>query len=181
MNVTLNWSIGSGATSQSAQYKLSTSSTWTTFSTLAGSATTETITGLSDNLLYDLRIVSSCSGGTPVNSAVVQKINIICPTVFTTPTSSSIAYSFSEIGGSVSSYVVKLFNSSGSTELASQTPSGTTTLTGTFSALSSSTSYNIRVVPTAGAITKTDCAFAAVSTSIPPSCNAPSGVTATVS
>lgn len=181
MNVTLNWTIGSGATSQNVQYKLSSGSTWTTFSTLGGSATTETVTALSDNLLYDLKIVSNCGGGSPISSSVMQKINIVCPTVTTTLTSTTISYSFSAIGGSVGSYVVKLFNSAGSTELASQTPSGTTTLTGTFSALSSSTSYNIRVIPTAGSITKTDCTFVPVTTSIPSSCNAPSGVTATVS
>ena len=181
MNVTLNWTIGSGATSQNVQYKLSSSSTWTTFITLAGSTTTATVTGLSDNLLYDLKIVSNCSGGTPINSSTMQQINMICPTVTPTLTSTTIAYSFPEIGGSVSSYVVKLFNSTGVTELASQTPTGTTTLTGTFSGLSSSTSYNIRVVPTAGSITKTDCTFVPVATSVPPSCNAPSGVTATLS
>ncbi len=178
MNVTLTWTPGVGSTSQTVQYKLASTSTYTTFSTLTGIATTETVTGLSDNLIYDFRISTACNGGTSTFSPVVQKINIICPTVTITPSSDSLSYSFPEIGGSVGSYSVKLFNSAGTSELASQTPTGTTTLTGTFSSLTASTTYKIRVVPTAGTITKTDCAFATGTTSAPPVCNAPTGVTA---
>lgn len=178
MNVTLNWTPGVGSTSQSVQYKLASASTWTTFSSLTGTAVTETITGLSDNLIYDLRITTGCNGGTTTSSPVIQKINIICPTVTVTAASTSLSYSFPEIGGSVSSYAVKLFNSTGTSELASQTPTGTTTLTGTFDSLTASTTYKIRVVPTAGTITKTDCAFTTGVTSAPPTCNAPTGVTA---
>jgi hypothetical protein len=180
MNVTLNWTVGAGATSQNVQYKLASASTWTTFSTVTGTAVTETVTGLSDNLLYDFKIVTNCNGGTAGGSAVIQKINMICPTVTTTLESTSISYSFPEIGGSVSSYAVKLFNSAGTSELSSQTPTGTTTLTGSFTALTASTSYKIRVVPTAGTITKTDCAFTTATTSAPAVCNIPTAVTADV-
>jgi len=178
MNVTLTWTPGVGSTSQTVQYKLASASTYTTFSTLTGVATTETVTGLSDNLIYDFRINTGCNGGTSTSSPVVQRINIICPTVTVTATSTTLAYSFPEIGGSVGSYSVKLFNSAGTSELASSTPTGTTTLSGTFTALTASTGYKIRVVPTAGTITKTDCAFTTGTTSAPPVCNAPTGVTA---
>jgi hypothetical protein len=178
MNVTLNWTPGVGSTGQTVQYKLASASTWTTFSSISGTATTETVTGLSDNLIYDFKILTACNGGTSTQSPTVQKINIICPTVTVTPASDSLSYSFPEIGGSVTSYVVELFNSGGTSELASQTPTGTTTLTGTFSSLTASTTYKIRVVPTAGTISKTDCAFVTGVTSAPPVCNAPTGVTA---
>jgi trimeric autotransporter adhesin len=178
MNVTLNWTPGAGSTSQTVQYKLASASTWTTFSTVSGTATTETVTGLADNLIYDFKILTACNGGTSTQSPVVQKINIICPTVTVTAASTSLSYSFPEIGGSVTSYVVKLFNSGGTSELASQTPTGTTTLTGTFSSLTASTTYKIRVIPTAGSISKTDCAFATGVTLAPPTCNPPTGVTA---
>jgi hypothetical protein len=160
------------------QYKLASASTYTTFSTLTGIATTETVTGLSNNVIYDFRINTACNGGTGTSSPVVQRINIICPTVTVTATSTTLAYSFPEIGGSVGTYSVKLFNSAGTSELSSQTPIGTTTLTGTFTDLTASTGYKIRVVPTAGTITKTDCAFTTGTTSAPPVCNAPTGVTA---
>ena len=178
MNVTLNWTPGAGSTAQTVQYKLASASTYTAFSTLAGTATTETVTALSDNVIYDFRISTACNGGTATTSPVVQKINIICPTVTVTATSTTLAYSFPEIGGSVGTYSVKLFNSAGTSELASSTPTGTTTLSGTFTALTASTGYKIRVVPTAGTITKTDCAFVTGTTSAPPVCNAPTGVTA---
>ena len=178
MNVTLTWTPGVGSTSQTVQYKLASASTYTTFSTLTGTATTETVTGLSNNVIYDFKITTGCNGGTSTSSPVVQKINIICPTVTVTATSTTLAYSFPEIGGSVGTYSVKLFNSAGTSELSSQTPIGTTTLTGTFIDLTASTGYKIRVVPTAGTITKTDCAFVTGTTSAPPVCNAPTGVTA---
>jgi hypothetical protein len=178
MNVTLTWTPGVGSTSQTVQYKLASASTYTTFSTLTGTATTETVTGLSNNVIYDFRITTGCNGGTSTSSPVVQRINIICPTVTVTATSTTLAYSFPEIGGSVGTYSVKLFNSAGTSELSSQTPIGTTTLTGTFIDLTASTGYKIRVVPTAGTITKTDCAFVTGTTSAPPVCNAPTGVTA---
>lgn len=178
MNVTLTWTPGVGSTSQTVQYKLATVSTYTTFSTVTGTATTETVTGLSDNLIYDFRCTTACNGGTATSSPVIQKINIICPTVTVTAASDSLSYSFPEIGGSIGSYAVKLFNSAGTSELSSQTPTGTTTLTGTFDTLTASTTYKIRVVPTAGTFTKTDCAFTTGVTLAPPVCNAPTGVTA---
>jgi hypothetical protein len=60
------------------QYKLASASTYTTFSTLTGTATTETVTGLSNNVIYDFKITTGCNGGTSTSSPVVQKINIIC-------------------------------------------------------------------------------------------------------
>ena len=106
MNVTLTWTPGVGSTSQTVQYKLASASTYTTFSTKTGTDTTETVTALSDNVIYDFRISTACNGGTATTSPVVQKINIICPTVTVTATSTTLAYSFTEIGGSVGSYSV---------------------------------------------------------------------------
>lgn len=180
MNITLTWTTGGGATSQDVQYKLASSGTWTTHANVAGNVTTASITGLQDNLIYDFRVVTNCAGGTPTGSTPTQQINIICPTVTTTPSDTSVAYSFPENGGSITAYTVKLFDSAGTTELASQTPSGTTTRTGTFTGLTASTAYKIRVLITAGAFSKNDCAFTSVTTTATPACNAPTGVTATI-
>jgi hypothetical protein len=180
MNATLSWSIGAGATSQNVQYKLNSSTTWITFSTVGGSATTETVTGLQDNLIYNFRIVTQCGGGTPANSTVLNKIYIVCPTVTLTSTDTTVTYSFPAIGGDVDAYSVKIFNSAGTTEVASSTPTGTTTRTGTFTGLTASTTYKVRVVPSAGTLTKTDCAFTNVTTAAPPVCNIPTDVVATL-
>lgn len=178
MNVTLNWTVGVGASTQNVQYKLASATSWTTFSTVSGTTTTETVTGLTDNLVYDFKIVTNCSGGSSTSSAIVKKISIICPTVTTTVASTSISYSFPAIGGSVDAYTAKLFNSDATSELASQTPNGSTVLIGTFSSLTASTTYKIKVIPAAGSLTKTDCGYTTATTSAPPTCNVPTGVTA---
>lgn len=178
MIITLNWVVGSGATSQDIQYKAATSSTWITFSSVSGVAITETVTGLPDNIIYDFRIGSQCTGGTMNYSTPIQAINITEPPLTDSPTSVAIGYSFPELGGSVTSYVVKIYDSLGTTELSSQTPTGATTRSGTFSGLTPSTTYNIRIIPTAGSFTKTDLPFNVVSTTAPPSCPAPTGVSA---
>lgn len=180
MNITLTWTVGAGAASQDVQYKLSTSPTWINHENVAGNITTSSITGLLDNHIYDFRVITNCAGGTPTPSVATQQIKLTCPSVSTTPSDVSIGYSFTELGGSITAYTVKLFNSAGDTELASQTPSGTTTRSGTFSALTASTAYKIRVIVTAGAFSKTDCAMVSVSTTATPACNAPTDVTASV-
>jgi hypothetical protein len=180
MNITLTWTAGAGAATQNVQYKLATSSTWITHETVAGNITTSSILGLEDNKIYDFRVITNCAGGTPTGSAPTQQIKITCPSVSTTPSDTSIAYSFSELGGSITAYTVKLFNAAGDTELASQAPTGTTTRSGTFTGLTASTGYKIRVIITAGSFSKTDCAMVSVTTTVTPACNAPTNVSASV-
>jgi hypothetical protein len=180
MNITLTWTAGGGATTQTVQYKLASASTWTTHETVAGNIATSSILGLENNKIYDFKVITNCAGGTPTGSAPTQQIKITCPSVSTTPSDTTIAYSFAELGGSITGYTVKLFNSAGDTELASQAPTGTTTRSGTFSGLSASTSYKIRVIITAGSFSKTDCTLVSVNTTATPACNAPTNVTASV-
>ena len=180
MNITLTWNTGAGASTQDVQYKLSTASTWTTHENVAGNVTTSSITGLLDNRIYDFRVITNCPGGTPTPSVATQQIKITCPVVSTTPSDTSITYSFTELGGSITAYTVKLFDSAGTTEVASQAPTGTSTRSGTFTGLTQSTGYKIRVIITAGSFSKTDCGMVDVTTTATPACNAPTDVTATV-
>lgn len=180
MNITLTWTAGGGAASQDVQYRLAGASTWTTHANVAGNVTSATITGLQDNRIYDFRVITNCAGGTPSPSTATQQINIICPSVSTTPSTTSIGYSFPELGGSITAYTVKLFDSAGTTEIASQTPSGTTTRSGTFTGLTPSTAYKIRVLITAGSFSRNNCAFVDVTTTSTPACNPPTNVSATV-
>jgi hypothetical protein len=124
--------------------------------------------------------VTQCGGGTPAPSVTITKINIVCPTVTVTSTSTTVSYSFSEIGGDVDGYVVKLFNTAGTVEVGSSTPTGTATRTGTFTGLTASSVYKVRVIPSAGTITKTDCAFTNATTAAPPVCSIPTDVVATL-
>ena len=180
MNVTLNWTPGAGSSTQDVEYKLNTAGTWTTAVTgLLPATSTYTINGLLDNRIYNFRIATNCVGGSPAYSAPISQINIICPTVTTTVTDTSASYSFNPIGGDVTAYTVDLMDSSGVTILASQTPSISTPITGTFSGLTASTTYKIRVTATAGTFDKA-CPLSTVTTSSVPSCNPPTGVTATL-
>lgn len=179
MNVTLNWTVGAGATAQNVQYKLATDSTWTTFSTVGGTVTNETITGLLDNYIYDFRVVTVCSGGTPAGSSSVQKINITCPSVGLSSTDTIVSYSFLELGGSITGYTVKLFAADGTTEIGSQTPTGTSTRSGSFTGLTASTTYKLLVIATAGSNTSS-CSQNTIATTAPPACNPPTSVVATL-
>ena len=180
MNVTLNWTPGAGSSTQDVDYKLNSAGSWTSAVTgLLAATTTYTINGLLDNLIYNFRIITNCSGGTPAASSTVSQINIICPTVTTTATDTTVTYSFPPIGGDVTAYTVALLNAAGDTVLSTQTPAITTPVTGTFTGLTASTTYNVRVTATAGTFSKV-CPLNAVVTSATPSCNPPTGVTATL-
>lgn len=174
MNVTINWSAGGGSSTQDVQYKLSSSAAWITQGSVTGTVVTYTINGLSDNLLYDFRVVSNCTGGTAVNSSLLQQINILCPSVTATTTASTVAYSFAAVGGSVSAYTVELLNSAGTTIIATQS-----SVSGTFTGLSEGTVYKIRVSAVAGSFTKV-CNLVSATTTVTPVCNAPTINTVTL-
>src|SRR3982751_5140877 len=141
----LNWSPGGGtnSTGQTIQYKLSTTSTWTDFQTVAPTVSTATITGLQDNVIYDFRVVDNCSDGGPTPSPPFQGVTITCPTVTYTDAPTTITYSFAHLGGDITRYIVQLLNASNAI-LDTRThnvPSGT--LSGTFVGLTPSTNYQV--------------------------------------
>lgn len=179
MNVTLNWTTGGGAAGQDVQYKLATNSTWITQDTVAGNATTYTINGLPDNLIHDFRIVTNCAGGSPAPSAVTQQVNLICPAVTTTVTDTTVAYSFTNVGGSTTGYTVHLLDSAGTSVLQTQSPAISATVSGTFSGLTQSTTYRVRVTILAGLFSK-QCASVTTATTATPVCNLPTGLSASL-
>ena len=124
-------------------------------------------TTASNNVLYTYRAVSNC-GGSPVTTPYVDYdfANITCPSVTYTPGLTSIGYSFTNVGGGVDKYDVKLYDSSGVTLLETDTftPAFSTPITGTFSSLTSGTTYKIRVRVYIGTYYK-DCTFSTQVTS----------------
>ena len=179
MNINLTWLTGGGAASQDVQYKLASTSTWTTHSNVAGNVTTAAINGLQDNLIYDFRVVTNCTGGTPAPSLSTQQVNLICPSVSVSTTDTTVTYSFTNVGGSTTGYTVHLLDSAGTTVLQTQSPSVTGTVSGTFTALTQSTSYKVRVTIIAGSFNK-QCTPVDASTSATPVCNAPTNVSASI-
>jgi hypothetical protein len=179
MNINLTWTTGGGAASQDVQYKLASGSTWTTHSNVAGNITSATISGLQDNLIYDFRVITNCTGGTPAPSLSTQQVNLICPTVTITPTDTTVAYSFTNVAGSTTGYTVHLLDAAGTSILQTQSPSVTGTVSGTFSTLTQSTTYKVRVTIIAGSFTKV-CSLVNAVTTATPVCNAPTNVSASL-
>lgn len=183
--VTLNWTPAGGAnsTGQTVQYKLPSSGTWITHSTVSASASTANISGLTDNTIYDFRILNNCNDGGPTGGSAVQGIWITCPTVTYTEGSITIGYSFAHLGSDITKYVLDLLDATGTTVLDTKThtsPSGT--ITGTFTGLTPSTNYGVRVTVYAGSTfswNKT-CPVSNRTTAAPSPCDAPTGLTVTM-
>lgn len=169
----LAWSIDSSANSQnlSVQYKLDTAINWTTVAAVSPITTSYTITGLSQNRLYDFQIVNNCSTGGPSPSTLQKAIEFTCPVVTLTPTSTGITYSFPSIGGDITSYTLALYDSGGINLIQSKTESApfNSTITNSFSGLTSNTTYQVKVTVNAGTFNKV-CAPQTVTTPNVPSC-----------
>lgn len=184
---TINWvpAGGSNSLSQTVQYKRTIDSVWIDFSSLAAGIATVSITGLSNNTIYDFRIVDNCAVGGAVPSAVIRGIKFTCPTVTISPTYNAVTISFTGVGGDVSKYVVQLLSSDltsvlGTFPVTDLTPG---TFTNTFTGLAASTSYNIRVTEYAGTAFDYSniCAATLFTTAIAPVCGVPGSVVATMS
>lgn len=175
---------GSNSTGQTVQYKLASDSSWVAHSSVGPNVSAATITGLTDNLIYDFRVVNICSVGGTLPSPLDQAINITCPTINLTPTYNSLAYSYTHLGGSINSYLVELLNA-GNTVVSSQTVSSPSSIvSGNFTGLASSSIYRTRI--TAYAIGSSEtfnkvCLSSDATTSAPPTCSAPTSVSATLS
>ncbi len=92
-SASLSWTAASGAVSYKLQYKLSTSSTWTTVTGITG--TSYTLSGLSASTSYNAQVATVCSGGTSAYSSAIT---------FTTSDSGTITYCASS-GGSSEEYI----------------------------------------------------------------------------
>jgi hypothetical protein len=179
----LTWTPAGGANSlsQDVQYKVSTSSTWITHSNVGPSINTATITGLLDNTVYDFRVINNCSVGGPTPATQYQTVNLTCPVVTVTPSYDSIGYSFTHLGASVDSYTVELLNASDGVvaTINELTPSGT--VTNSFTGLTASTVYKVRVTVKVGSTFSKQCTATTTGTIAAPTCDPPTGVSATMS
>jgi hypothetical protein len=182
MKVTLSWQNVSGATSQKVEYQIKGASTWTEYGFVDLLSNNVTISDLLDNYIYLFRVVTTCNTGSPATSATKEQINIVCPTVVCSGAASTISYSFSAIQKSITGYTVKLYDNAGTTLLSTQSPSfnsSTTTITGTFSALTPSTGYKVELTITADTFTKT-CSKVSATTTSGTACDTPQSVTALI-
>lgn len=178
----ITWTPGGGGGAQQVQYKLHSDASFTTYSTVSPSTNSESIPGLSQNLVYDFRVLNNCSGGVP-SATSISKLEIGCVTALLTTADISITGQFATLGGSIDGYEVDLLDSTGTSILQSQTFTGpfSSTLSFTFSSLTASTSYNIRVKPSAGVTVRVNCALSPFTTTSTPACPPPTNLTLTLS
>lgn len=184
-SATLNWTPAGGSSSgQRVEYRVkSVGGSWTVFATLSSSANTATVTGLTDNTIYEFRIVNICSG-TDVPATVVEGVKQTCVVPSNSVTATSCTVTFPHLGGEVSKYNIKIYTTIGNTLVSSVDKTGPFTIgsnvSHTFSGLTSGTSYYVNITPYVSTYSLTNCAsFDIVTTA--PSCNAPTSVTATLS
>lgn len=143
----LSWTAVSGATSYAVDYKLSSSSTWTSVST-AQTTTTASLSGLAAGSTYDWRVTATCSSGT--GAAATAQFTTTANTTCGTPTglassaitSSSATLSWTAVSGAVS-YAVDYKLNSASTWTSLSTAQ--TTTTANLSGLAASSLYDWRV------------------------------------
>lgn len=176
----LSWTPASGinSTGQEVQYKESISSTWLVAATLSSTADSYTLEGLDDNVVYDFRISNLCSLGGPTPGGSFQLIGFVCPSIATTPTYNTVSYTFTHVGGSVTSYRVDLMNSAGTTIIAFKnitSPSGT--ISESFTGLTTLTNYNLRLTMKVGTTYTKVCDLTPFATTNLPTCNMPTGLT----
>jgi hypothetical protein len=136
---------------------------------------------LSNNVSYDFIVVTSCgSAGSPVESSVVTKINVICPNVTVSSSQSSVSYTFpGATGTSVTGYKVELLANNDSLIEDDGIITVASTISGTFAAtLTANTAYKVRVTVKSSSADKV-CLFPISTTSTPP-CNGASNLQACI-
>jgi Metallo-peptidase family M12B Reprolysin-like/Secretion system C-terminal sorting domain/Bacterial pre-peptidase C-terminal domain/Fibronectin type III domain len=177
---TVSWNAVANATSYAVEYKLNTTTVWTSFAT-AQTATTANLTGLTQGSLYDWRVQATCASGT--GNFVAAQFTTTVPFVCNAPsglasstiTSSSATVSWTAVSGAASYAVEYKLNSDVVwTSAASATTATSVSLTG----LSASSLYDYRVSTNCGANGASGFTAAQFTTSAPFVCNAPTGLVA---
>lgn len=116
-----------------------------------------------DNTLYVYRAISNCTSSAPY--ADYTFANITCPAVTLTPAETELGYSFTNSGGEIDKYEVKLYDTTGTTLIHTDTwtPSFANPITGTFLYLTSGVAYKVRLRVYIGTY-YLDCAFYSTAT-----------------
>lgn len=177
----LTWTPGGGGGTQTLEYKLASSSAYTTFGSYPATTASSSITGLSQNVLYNFRITNNCSGGS-ANAASVSNASIQCPTLSNISTDTTVVSSFTSPTGDIDTMVVTLYDSTGFTALSSQTFTSpfASSIVATFTGLTPSTTYQVGVTPSIGTIINPICTKSVVSTTAIPGCALPTNLTVTI-
>ncbi|MEP7317697.1 MAG: reprolysin-like metallopeptidase [Panacibacter sp.] len=146
-SATVSWTAVGGATSYAVDYKLNSTSTWTSFST-AQTGVSANLTGLTSGSLYDWRVTATCASGTssPAAAQFTTTSTATCnaPTGLSSSaiTSGSATVSWTAVSGAVS-YAVDYKTNASSTWISFSTAQ--TGVSANLTGLTASTLYDWRV------------------------------------
>jgi hypothetical protein len=134
------------------------------------------------NKTYNIAITTDCgSAGTPITSTPVTVLSILCPTVTVSSTNNSVSYSFpGATGTSVTGYVIQLVKNSDNSVAGGPVTVSTipATVTGSFTGLTASTAYTLRV--TVKSSNPDKVCDSPISTGASVSCNGATNLTACI-
>lgn len=183
-SATINWTPAGGiSTGQRIEYRIkSVGGSWTVFSSVSATVNTATVTGLTDNTIYEFRIVNICSGS-DVPSPTIEGVKQTCVVTSSSVTATTATVSFPHLGGEVSKYTIKIKTNTNvlitSVDKTAPFTLGST-ISHTFTGLTAGVSYVITVTPFVGTYNLNECAGFDILT-VAPTCSAPTSVTATIS
>jgi len=154
-NFSLTWSVAAGTYQQELYLKPKYSGSWNLIATLDGSTTTYSVVGVADNKIQQFKIKGFCTDGFPKDSAVIEFASLTCPSPVTVTTACDgiVNYSFAQVGGDVNNYDIQLLSNADAV-ISTQTKVAAATVTGSFTGLTASTAYKIKVISKADTITK---------------------------
>jgi hypothetical protein len=146
----LTWTPASGL-NQDVKYKKASEGSYTLHANVSSATSSADITGLDDNTVYEFLITNKCLYSMESSSTVEEGARVTCPSLTAEQTALSLGVSFSDLGASISSYVVEIYVMPADTLVDSHTISSPTpSMSWTFSGLSSDTFYKIKVIPKIG-------------------------------
>jgi hypothetical protein len=150
MTANLSWTapgVG-GSSGQDIQYKLRSSSTWITYTTVPGDVNSIVIPGLLDNRIYDFQIVNHCQHSGTTTSVLDSIAKVTCPALTVTTTASQVAVSFTHLGGDITKYTVQLLAADRLTLVATQDVTVFSTPNNVyFNGLPPHTAYFVNIIP----------------------------------
>ncbi len=202
---TISWNAVSGATGYEMQYKLNSSSTWTTVST---TGTSSIVSGLTAGTLYNARVRTICGGNASAYSTAINFTTTTtgcsdalepnnstgtAPTITLPATINALIASSSDVdyykftlgatsnisitlGNLAADYDLRLLNGSGS-QLAISQAGGTTSESITYNNAAAGT-YFIHVYGYNGAFSATQCYALNASATLVQTCSTPTGLAA---
>ncbi len=179
-SATLGWTAVSGATSYAIQYRFVGAAAWTSTSSTTNSLS---LSGLTASTNYEYQVQTICASGSAAfstSATFTTSAPFVCnaPAGLTsTVTSSGATVSWTAVSGAVS-YAVDYKLSTATTWTSAATASTATSIA--ISGLTASTLYDWRVSTNCGTNGASGFSTAQFTTSAPFVCNAPAGLTSTV-